>query len=56
MPRHLPPPPESLIDHEIDDSFPASDPPSWSGLHIGAPCPSDSDSDGEQDGEKDEAV
>lgn len=34
---------ETIEDEESDESFPASDPPSWSGMHIGAPCPADSE-------------
>lgn len=50
---------EALIDEEAEESFPASDPPSFSGLHVGTPTPepeppahaaSDDDShDGETD-------
>lgn len=30
---------EALIDEEAEESFPASDPPSFSGLHVGSPTP-----------------
>lgn len=28
---------EDRLDDTLDDSFPASDPPSWNGMHAGAP-------------------
>ncbi len=36
---------ETIEDEEADASFPASDPPSWSGMHIGTPCPADTGDD-----------
>jgi hypothetical protein len=29
---------ENLIDETIDDTFPASDPPAWTGTSLGEPC------------------
>lgn len=42
---------ERLVDEEVDESFPASDPPSFSGTHAGAPCPATDEDDalGESD-------
>ncbi len=37
---------ETIEDEEADESFPASDPPSWSGMHIGSPCPAPEEESG----------
>jgi hypothetical protein len=33
-----PDPDENLIDESIEETFPASDPPAWSGTNAGEPC------------------
>jgi hypothetical protein len=37
-----------LVDERSDESFPASDAPGWSQLHVGSPCqpPDDDDDEG----------
>ena len=39
------PRPRDLVDETSDESFPASDPPGWSLLHIGAPRQPSKDGD-----------
>ena len=31
-------PDESLIDESVEETFPASDPPAWTGTRTGEPC------------------
>ena len=36
---NAPPPHSGIIDDTVEASFPASNPPCWTSMHIGPPCP-----------------